>query len=197
VGIGKLFPFGKSIPPTPAEGLDEYFQLRDVLFTAGGMGDVRGWSTRLLGPKLPAIFIPVEGDSVGAPTADRYVPIGGFNRTHASVEIRAPIPLLGSAWQAHAFVDAGRVWTHDERFTSSDDPLGVEKLFWAAGIGVDYITIIGAVRVAVARKMNPSIFDLLDPGTAAQAILSGTPFTALPIKNSRRYRIHIGLGRWL
>lgn len=197
LGVGKLIPFGKSVPPTPAEGLSRYFQLRDVLFTAGGMGDVRGWGNRMLGPKFPGIIIPIVGDTLGAPYAERYVPIGGFNRIQASVELRVPAPLFGKALEAHAFVDAGRVWTSDRRFGDSADPYGVSRLFWSPGVGVDYFTVIGAVRVDLAYKMNPSILDLAGPNEATQAIVSGTPLTDLPRRNGRRFQLHIGIGRRL
>lgn len=197
VGAGKLVPFGKSVPPTPDDGLREYFRLRDVLFTAGGTNDVRGWGDRLLGPKFPQIVITLPDDSTVAISADRFSPIGGFNRIHGTLELRFPIPLLGPDWESHVFADAGRIWTGDERFSSSDDPFGVTKLFWALGLGIDYETFVGALRFAVGYKMNPSLLDLADPNEMTQAIVNGIPLDQLPQHSSRRFHVHFGIGRRL
>lgn len=196
-GGGKLWPFGKSVPETQDEGLTQILRLRDALFTAGGASDVRGWSGRLLGPKLPQFILPVEGDSLGPITADRYVPLGGLNLIHGTVELRFPMPGAGPRWGAYTFLDAGRVWTHDERFTDPADPVGVEKLFWAAGVGIDYGTPIGSLRLSLATKLNPSVIDLAEPGETAAAILDGTPLDQLPQHQRRRFQLHIGFGRRL
>jgi outer membrane protein assembly factor BamA len=194
LGAGKLFPFGQSVPPTQDEGLREYFRLRDVLFTAGGSNDVRGWPSGLLGPKFPQIIASFPTDSTVQFTAARFVPIGGFNRVHGTIELRLPLPYLNEAWGTHIFVDAGRIWTRDSRFTDSADPLGVEKLFWALGAGLSYNTPIGALRVACGYKLNPSVIDLADPQDVTQAIVGGTPLDQLPQNDWWRFRIHLGIG---
>src|SRR4029077_2415867 len=68
--LGRLFPFGKSIPEAGEDPTNKFLQLRDVMFTAGGTGDVRGWENRLLGPKVPDVRVPTRGDKIG-PHADR------------------------------------------------------------------------------------------------------------------------------
>lgn len=195
-GWGRVFPFGKSIPTSQEEGLREYFRLRDVLFTAGGVDDVRGWGHRMLGPKFPQILLTAR-DSGLVVSADRYVPIGGFNRVHGTFEAQARLPFLGGGWGAHGFLDAGRVWTVDERFTDDTDTYGVERLFWAAGGGIDRYTRLGTVRLTVGYKLNPSILDLARPGDVAEAFLNDVPLQALPTYRGRRFRLHIGLGRSL
>lgn len=195
-GAGRLFPFGKSVPPSLDLGLREYFRLRDVLFTAGGSNDVRGWPTHLLGPKVPRFLLTVE-DGTPTITADKFVPIGGFNRVHGTVELRLPVPLLGPSWGSHVFVDTGRIWTDDERFTDSKDPYGVEKLFWSTGVGVDYRTVLGSLRVSVGYKLNPSVIDLADPEEMTQAVIAGTPLEELPQHAGRRFQVHLSFGRRL
>lgn len=192
-GAGHIYPFGKSVPADPMNSFGDYVRLREVLFTAGGAGDVRGWADRSLGPKFPQIVI-TPADSTVEFTADRYTPIGGFNRLHGSLELRFPLPLVGSDWGAHVFADAGRIWTGDTRFTSSDDPYGVHKLFWASGFGVDYRTPIGTIRVSGGFKMNPSILDDNSPQTILDAIIDEVPLNALPRSRKRRFQLHIGLG---
>ena len=55
--VGRLFPFGKSIPEAGDNPQSKFLQLRDVAFTAGGTGDARGWENRLLGPKVPDVAL--------------------------------------------------------------------------------------------------------------------------------------------
>lgn len=193
IGGGRVFPFGKSVPPSQDEGFLEYLRLRDVLFTAGGMDDVRGWGDRLLGPKFPQIVL-VPADSVILFQANRYVPIGGFQRVHATAEARIQLPLMGAHWSAHTFVDAGRVWTRDERFTDPTDTYGIEKLFWALGGGLDFATPVGTLRFAAGYKMNPSILDLASPQDVTDALLRGDPLDELPRHPWRRLHLHFGLG---
>ena len=198
VGAGKVLPYGKSVPATPDDGVRQLLRLRDVLFTAGGTADVRGWPTRLLGPKLPQFIVPANPDSVIQLTADRYSPLGGLNLAHGTFELRAPVPKLANSLTAHSFVDAGRVWTFDRRFgANGEDRYGVAKLFWSTGVGVNYLTPIGAVRAEVGYKLNPSILDLADPGDVARAISAGEPLESARRRNSHRYRFHIGIGRRL
>ena len=197
-GAGKLLPYGKSIPATPDDGVRAFLRLRDVLFTAGGSADVRGWPSRLLGPKLPQFKLTAGPDSSLQLTADRYSPLGGLNLAHGTLEVRTPIPFPGDALTAHGFVDAGRVWTRDARYTGgADDPYDVAKLFWSTGFGLNYLTPIGAVRAEVGYKLNPSILDLADPGDVARAIGEGRPIDSVRGRNSHRYRLHIGIGRRL
>jgi outer membrane protein assembly factor BamA len=87
----------------------------------GGYGIPRE-GNGLLGPKFPQATFSVVGDTALVAEASRFTPIGGFNRFHATVEARTGLPFLGDAWGSHLFLDAGRVWTVDQRFTDSADP---------------------------------------------------------------------------
>jgi outer membrane protein assembly factor BamA len=163
--------------------------------TAGGSHDVRGWAERMLGPKFPTPILSAS-DSTLVVDSDFYTPIGGFNRLYGSMELRFPVGLVPERLAAHAFVDAGRIWTKDERFTSSDDPYGVERLFWATGVGFDYATPVGSIRLSVGYKLNPSFLDLVDPIDALRALLSDVPRDewVLDEHGIRRFRLHIGFG---
>ncbi len=55
MSIGRLFPFGKSVPLPGDSPVFSLIRLRDETMTAGGTDDVRGWGSRLLGPKFPAV----------------------------------------------------------------------------------------------------------------------------------------------
>jgi outer membrane protein insertion porin family len=178
---GRLTPFGKSVPTGPLDAFGTLLTLRDALFFNGGTADVRGWGNLRLGPKaLDLIFFPEEDEDTGDSTivfeAGPYFPLGTLAKFSGSIEARMPFPGLGESWGTHAFFDAGRAWSPDERFdlpesfllsTTYDDP---ERLFYGAGAGFSVGTAVGAVRFSVAYKLNPTFFDLRSPTDMAEAI---------------------------
>lgn len=190
---GRLFPRGKSLTLGGSDSTLKFLELRDVAFTAGGSSDVRGWSSQLLGPKFPDIRFNVAGADTVA-VADRYVPIGGLARVAGTLELRLPFPGLGDDWGTHVFTDGGRVWTPDARFRTSYSLPGDDRFFVSAGAGVDYRTVIGAVRLSLGYKLNPSLDDVRDPQQVLDAILAGTPITAVPTQWLRRLQLHVALG---
>lgn len=196
-GGGRLFPFGKSVPATVDDGLRQFFRLRDVIYTAGGSSDVRGWSDRLLGPKFPDAVFKFQEDSTVVVEADRYVPLGGLKKAFGTIEARLPMPFMGDSWGTHVFLDGGRVWTQDERFTESDDPYGAARFFFGTGAGIDYVTPVGAIRLAIGYKLNPYILDVADPQDVIDAILAEMPIEGVRRHNGRRFQFHIGIGRRL
>ena len=112
--------------------------------TAGGTNDVRGWGDRKLGPKVPDVEANIEGTDTVL-TADRYAPDRGAGRITGSVELRFPAPGFSPGWRAHVFLDGGRVWTPDERFSQS--PLLPESTAFrfSVGVGLSYQTPVGAL----------------------------------------------------
>ena len=126
--------------------------------TAGGTNDVRGWGDRQLGPKVPDIEANIQGtDTVY--TADRYAPIGALAKISGGLELRFPAPGMSPAWRAHLFLDGGRVWTPDERFSQSlllpqDTPFR-----FSIGTGLSYQTPVGALGLYLGYKLNPSNLD--------------------------------------
>jgi outer membrane protein assembly factor BamA len=195
---GRLLPFGRSVPaPGTGDGLPALVRLRDVVFTAGGTADVRGWAADLLGPKVPDFDVTRRaGDSVELRSAGRYVPLGGLARWTGSVELRGPLPVLGPPHAVFAFLDGGRVWIPDGRFVPADGlGPGGSRVHWGTGLGVQFGTPAGPLRVAAGYKLNPSPLDLRDPGLVGDALLRGEPVTSVPEEAGRRWQVHLSIGR--
>ncbi|MDT0631780.1 BamA/OMP85 family outer membrane protein [Rubrivirga litoralis] len=165
---------------TDIGGIRDYLLLRDRLFYAGGTNDVRGWGEGLLGPKV-FDFDLARIDS--AEIAATYTGVGGRGKASASVQLNLPLP-VGPQWGANVFVDAGRVFAPagalDGLFTPAafydpgepvpsgvpgalDDVLALYRdeggVRVGAGAGLQYLTPVGFVSVALGVKLNPSYFD--------------------------------------
>jgi len=193
LGLGHLYPFGKSIPGPGDDPATKALQLRDASFTTGGTGEVRGWEDRLLGPKVPNILYTQVGDSL-VPRAEGYVPVGGFGRALFSLDLRLPFPWLGPNFGSRLYLDGGRVWSNDARFGLEGDPNGQEKVFVAAGTGIDLRTPVGPVETSIAYKLNPSITDLVDASDMLLAVQEGRPIESLRRRNGRRWQFHLAIG---
>jgi len=195
IGGGRLFPFGASVPsPDGSDRVEAYLQLRDAVLTAGGPRDVRGWGSQLLGPKVP----DVQSSGDGSVTAVRYLPLGGFARWTGSVQVATPLPFIGRPHGLHTFLDAGRVWTPDDRFLPDEAPLlpgqfGDDVRF-GTGVGVSISTPVGPVQLDLGYKLNPSFLDLRDPGAVARALVEGRPVTDVPAEDRRRWHLHLSIG---
>jgi outer membrane protein assembly factor BamA len=198
--FGRLFPFGKSVPAPGEDPTNKFLQLRDVMFTAGGTGDVRGWENRLLGPKVPDTRFTSEPDTNGdgkpelTPHTDSYVPLGGLERLSFSVEMQVPLPGLGPNFGGHVFLDGGRVRTTDKRFDLQQGAHGQENMFYATGAGVDIRTPVGPIKMGVGYKLNPSLTDLVDPAVLLRGAAEGKPLDTLPREQSRRWQFYLAIG---
>lgn len=191
VAAGRLFPFGRSVPATDADKTLALVRLRDALFTAGGRYDVRGWGEQQLGPKFPDVRLQsTEPDTVLV--AERYIPLGGLARTTGSIELRLPLFAARPRHASHLFLDAGRVWSPDDRFRVEE--AGESHLRWSVGTGVELGTPIGPVRVGVGYKLNPSPYDLRDPQAVLDALLAGSSPLTVPRDRSRRWHVHLAIG---
>jgi outer membrane protein insertion porin family len=192
--IGRIFPYGKSVD----QALDEsafvsLLRLRDVTFSAGGSRDVRGWGSQQVGPKLPEVRVRQEaGEDVFF--AERYTPVGGLSRLHASAEVHMPLPGFDEKWQTFAFLDGARIWTSDERFDPNAGELAEDKFFMGTGVGIGYETLVGAVQVALGYKLNPSALDVRDPDDVLQALRTGQPIATTPTDSRRRFQLHFSIG---
>ncbi|MEM1055754.1 MAG: BamA/TamA family outer membrane protein [Bacteroidota bacterium] len=172
-----------------------YLLLRDQYFYSGGASDVRGWAVTQLGPKL--INFRVEEfdlennagvDSVTTVTG--YVGLGGRSKLAGSLQANLPF-FLGPQWGSNVFLDAGIIPSAfdadlDGAFGASpateafEDILSREGgLRYAAGAGLQYLTPVGFIGVAVGYKLNPSYLDLRDPET----LLCGPDDRRSPIPN--------------
>ncbi len=217
---GKLFPFGTSIPGDgPDDALIEFVRLRNVVFLGGGTGDVRGWGTGLLGPKVPDVQQNITEATDTAPadttlSASRYVGIGGLTKVTATAEIRLPFPGFGSNFGTFVFVDAGRVWTDDDRFFIDEEPdprfagldINPDRIFYSTGAGLEFATPVGAIRFSVGYKLNPDYFDLRSPQDVLAAIQNDTPLSEVEpkeisvlglfsIPESNRIHLHFSIGQ--
>ena len=190
---GRLFPYGKSVPAPGEDPIFEFIHLRDQSMTAGGTADVRGWENNLLGPKLPDVEASVEGTDTVL-VAHHYAPIGALARLTGSLELRFPAPGLSSKWGTHVFLDGGRVWTPDERFSQSPVLPAETDFRFAAGTGLSYLTPVGAIRMSLACKLNPSELDLRDPGEVLDAVVAETPLSSVPTSWLRRLHLHLAMG---
>jgi outer membrane protein assembly complex protein YaeT len=109
---------------------------------AGGANSVRGYERRQLGPKDDPERFGQSRDPE---------PIGGNGLLETSVELR--FPLRGKIHGA-AFLDAGNVWRDAGDISPGD-------LKYTPGVGVRYETIVGPIRLDIARRIasdaNPNL----------------------------------------
>ena len=194
LSFGRLLPFGKSVPAPADDPAVKFLQLNDVTFTAGGTGDVRGWSNRLLGPKVPDIRFQTVADSL-VPFVEGYVPLSGFERLAFSLELRIPLPGMGKGLGAHLFTEGGRVRTTDSRYGDRDGTTHEDtRVLVATGAGLDLKTPVGPVKLSVGYKLNPSLTDLVDATDVFSAVESGRALEDLPQHRSRRWSWHLAIG---
>jgi outer membrane protein insertion porin family len=196
---GRVFPFGRSIADAGTESpFISLLRLRDVTFTAGGTRDLRGWGSQLAGPKLPEIRVLTEqndaGQTVTDTIAERYTPVGGLARVAGSIEVQLPMPLMSNKWQSFVFLDGGRVWTPDSRFTLGAGPIAQDDFFASTGVGVGYETVVGAVELALGYKLNPSELDQRSPQAVFDALREGRDLSTVPTEGRRRWHLHFSIG---
>ena len=192
ISAGRLLPFGKSIPLPGDNPAFSLIRLRDELMTGGGTTDVRGWGGRQLGPKFPNIEATVEsGDTILS--AENYAPFGGLAKVSGALELRMPFPGLPSSWGTHVFLDGGRVWTPDDRFSLGEFQADADFRF-STGAGLSYLTPVGAIRFSLGVKLNPSELDLREADEVLQALVEGRPVSSVEENDWRRLHLHLSFG---
>lgn len=118
----------------PEEGGEGRVPLFQRMF-AGGANSVRGYERRQLGPK----------DDPQRFGQDRNPePIGGRGLLETSVELRFP---LRGRIRGVAFMDAGNAWREPGDISLGD-------LEFTPGVGLRYETIVGPLRLDVARRTD-------------------------------------------
>jgi hypothetical protein len=55
-------------------------------------------------------------------------------------------------------------------------------------------TPVGAIKLSVGYKLNPSPLDLVDSGDLLRAVVDGTPTDQLVQHNSRRWQARFAIG---
>ena len=190
--VGTVLPFGSGLPTESVSSSERFLQFRDVLFTAGGPEDVRGWGSRLLGPKFPDVRITIAGQDTTT-SVEGYIPVGAFSRTSFSMEARLPFPGLGKSAGIALYLDGGKVWTDAPEFTSDLGWFDEEEFFFGTGFGLLFRLPVGTIRGDVGYKLNPSYQDLRDPTAVFNALISGAPPESVPADESRRFEFHISI----
>ncbi|WNG50663.1 BamA/TamA family outer membrane protein [Archangium minus] len=120
-------------------------------FFAGGGGSMRGFNSRRLSP------MSLSNPDAEQPS-DQVVPVGGNSLMETSVELR--FKLFGGLSLA-AFHDSGLVGAGPLNFGPRQDDVRRESgrifgdyHYQAVGFGLRYQTIVGPVRLDLARRLN-------------------------------------------
>jgi outer membrane protein insertion porin family len=123
------------------DGVERFYVPPEERFYSGGANTVRGFGQNELGPVVRVIHTtPTDSGPVVVDTLSSAS--GGTDLFVANVELRVPIPGLGSRVQFATFVDAGQVF---DRADALSDP-GV----WVTpGIGLRFETGVGPIRFDV------------------------------------------------
>ncbi len=120
-------------------------------FYAGGIGSVRGYDARSLGPK----------DSALPPD-----PFGGNVLTAGSIELIFPAPFVKDKRMVRTvfFIDGGNVFdTYRDQEPGLD--ISLNQIRYAAGVGLTWVTPIGPLSFTLAKAFNdaqgddPRVFD--------------------------------------
>lgn len=194
--LGRMVLFGSSTvrDGDPAVETLNAILLRDVLFSAGGTGSVRGWGNRMLGPKWPDVRLFDTGADSLRTEARSYLPLGGLSRVLGSLELRLPFPGLGSSWGTHLFIDGARIGNFEG--TLQPDASEAERgWFFGAGGGIDVATPVGPLRLSLGYKLNPSPLDLRRPGDVLEALLEDRPIDTAPVRSLQRLHLHLSIGQ--
>ncbi len=62
---------------------------------------------------------------------------------------------------------------------------------FSTGTGISYLTPVGAVRLSLAYKLNPSTLDVRDAGDVLNALLQDRPIESVEPDWSRRLHLHL------
>jgi len=113
-------------------------------FYAGGIGSVRGYARRRVGP-LASQLLPLSVcNAHGKNFVDCDQPVGGKSLVEMSAELRHPVT---DTIDVIGFLDAGQV-----SLRSWDFPL--DNLQYGIGVGARYRTVIGPVRVDLGFPLD-------------------------------------------
>ncbi len=119
-------------------------------FFAGGIGSVRGYRSRSLGPRSPSVINQNE-------SFRDQDPIGGNLLTEGSMELIFPTPFApdSRSIRTFMFLDGGQVFqttlaTEPER----DFDFDANEIRYAYGIGMTWLTAIGPLSFNFAQPIN-------------------------------------------
>ncbi|SEM28294.1 Beta-barrel assembly machine subunit BamA [Stigmatella aurantiaca] len=109
-------------------------------FFSGGGSSMRGFNSRRLSP-----LTPLNPDDPETTT----VPVGGNSLFETSLELRYR---MTESLVVATFWDTGSVSTGSLSF-GRNSPLN-NRLYHALGLGLRYLTLVGPIRVDIARRLN-------------------------------------------
>ena len=118
-------------------------------YYSGGIGSVRGYESRSLGPRSEGLSYFLNGTTDPDPD-----PIGGNLLTEASLELIFPTPFAPDSRSVRTFlfVDAGNVFeTERDDIFADFEPQDIRT---SAGIGLSWLTAIGPLSFNLAKALN-------------------------------------------
>ncbi|EKF75112.1 outer membrane protein surface antigen family protein [Alcanivorax hongdengensis A-11-3] len=118
-------------------------------YYSGGIGSVRGYESRSLGPRSPGM-IYVDNGTVD-PSPD---PVGGNLLTEASLELIFPTPFAPDSRSVRTFLfaDAGNVFQTE--FNDAADNVSWNEMRTSVGVGLTWLTAIGPLSFDLAKPLN-------------------------------------------
>ncbi len=131
-------------------------------FFSGGGSSMRGFNSRRLSPQI----------AVASEVPDRAavtVPIGGNSLFESSLEVRYRVTeslVVASFWDT-GYVGEGPLSLGGAAFQS--------RLYHAVGMGLRYLTVVGPIRLDIARRLNVGA-PLIVGGPDSTNLASGTCF---------------------
>ncbi len=116
---------------------------------SGGIGSVRGYESRSLGPRSEGLSYFLNGTTDPSPD-----PIGGNFLTEASMELIFPTPFAPESRSVRTFlfVDAGNVFETERDDIFAD--FEAQDIRTSAGIGLTWLTAIGPLSFNLAKALN-------------------------------------------
>ncbi len=129
-------------------GDDEVLPFFEAYY-AGGIGSVRGFESRSLGPRSEALYY--DQRNINDPDPD---PIGGNLLTEASLELIFPTPFAADSRSVRTFLfaDAGNVF--ETQRTDIGNDFDATELRTSVGIGLSWLTAIGPLSFNLATPVN-------------------------------------------
>jgi translocation and assembly module TamA len=116
-------------------------------FFSGGGSSMRGFNSRRLSPQI-AVFPAPSDDPNAPPPAPVTVPVGGNSLFETSLEVRYRVTqslVLASFWDT-GYVGRDPLTLGGEAFR--------QRLYHAVGLGLRYLTVVGPIRLDIARRLN-------------------------------------------
>jgi outer membrane protein insertion porin family len=125
-------------------------------FYSGGIGSVRGYESRSLGPRSEALpyFRACQTDPLNCVPDPDPDPIGGNVLIEGGLELIFPTPFAPDSRSVRTFLfmDAGNVFQTEEINTLFE--VDASELRYAAGIGLTWLTAIGPLSFNFARPIK-------------------------------------------